>query len=133
MLLVYGANGYTGELIIEACVQRGLQPIVAGRRAESLAPIAARHGLTSRAFPLTEPQLSAGLAGVTVVLHAAGPFFRTSAPMVAACGVTVPMISGRGLGHTGGTLDKLESIAGFRVNLSLDDYRAQLKRIGNRL
>lgn len=85
MLLVYGANGYTGELIIEACVQRGLQPIVAGRRAESLAPIAARHGLTSRAFPLTEPQLSAGLAGVTVVLHAAGPFFRTSAPMVAAC------------------------------------------------
>ena len=40
------------------------------------------------------------------------------APMVAACGVAVPMISGRGLGHTGGTLDKLESIEGYNVNLS---------------
>ncbi len=65
---------------------------------------------------------STGGVGDKVSLHLA--------PMVAACGVTVPMISGRGLGHTGGTLDKLESIAGFRVNLSLDDYRAQLKRIG---
>jgi pyrimidine-nucleoside phosphorylase len=50
--------------------------------------------------------------------------------MAAACGVAVPMISGRGLGHTGGTLDKLESIAGFRVNLSLPEYRAQVARIG---
>jgi pyrimidine-nucleoside phosphorylase len=52
------------------------------------------------------------------------------APMVAACGVAVPMISGRGLGHTGGTLDKLEAIPGFRVGLSLDEYRAQMQRIG---
>ncbi len=52
------------------------------------------------------------------------------AAMVAACGVPVPMISGRGLGHTGGTLDKLESIPGFRVGLSLDEYRAQVARIG---
>jgi pyrimidine-nucleoside phosphorylase len=50
--------------------------------------------------------------------------------MIAACGVAVPMISGRGLGHTGGTLDKLEAIPGFRVNLSLAKYRAQLERIG---
>jgi pyrimidine-nucleoside phosphorylase len=50
--------------------------------------------------------------------------------MVAACGVVVPMISGRGLGHTGGTLDKLESIPGFRVGLSIADYRRQLARIG---
>ncbi|MBW7896989.1 MAG: thymidine phosphorylase [Opitutaceae bacterium] len=52
------------------------------------------------------------------------------APMVAACGVPVPMISGRGLGHSGGTLDKLESIPGFRTDLSLDEYRAQVARIG---
>ena len=52
------------------------------------------------------------------------------APMVAACGVAVPMISGRGLGHTGGTLDKLESIPGFRTGLSLDDYRAQVDKVG---
>ncbi|WP_414663370.1 thymidine phosphorylase [Horticoccus sp. 23ND18S-11] len=52
------------------------------------------------------------------------------APMVVACGVPVPMISGRGLGHSGGTLDKLESIPGFRTDLSLDVYRAQVARIG---
>lgn len=52
------------------------------------------------------------------------------APLVAACGLPVPMISGRGLGHTGGTLDKLESIPGFRVNLSKDEFIQQLKKIG---
>ncbi|MFQ5570473.1 MAG: thymidine phosphorylase [Rhodothermales bacterium] len=52
------------------------------------------------------------------------------APVVAACGVPVPMISGRGLGHTGGTLDKLESIPGFRTDLSTAAYQAQLDRIG---
>ena len=46
------------------------------------------------------------------------------APFVAAAGVTVPMISGRGLGHTGGTLDKLESIPGFNINLSLTSSAA---------
>ncbi len=52
------------------------------------------------------------------------------APLVAACGVPVPMISGRGLGHTGGTLDKLESIRGFRTDLSIDDYRRVLRTVG---
>jgi len=52
------------------------------------------------------------------------------APLVAACGLAVPMISGRGLGHTGGTLDKLESIAGFRTDLTLDAARRQVERIG---
>ena len=52
------------------------------------------------------------------------------APMVVACGVPVPMISGRGLGHSGGTLDKLESIPGFRTDLSLHEYHAQVQRIG---
>jgi pyrimidine-nucleoside phosphorylase len=52
------------------------------------------------------------------------------APMVVACGVPVPMISGRGLGHSGGTLDKLESIPGFRTDLSLDAYCAQVAKLG---
>jgi pyrimidine-nucleoside phosphorylase len=52
------------------------------------------------------------------------------APMVASCGVAVPMMSGRGLGHTGGTLDKLESIAGFRTSLSLAETRTQIERLG---
>jgi pyrimidine-nucleoside phosphorylase len=65
---------------------------------------------------------STGGVGDKVSLHLA--------PMVAACGVAVPMISGRGLGHTGGTLDKLESIPGFRVGLSIEEYRKQVAGIG---
>jgi pyrimidine-nucleoside phosphorylase len=52
------------------------------------------------------------------------------APLVAACGVAVPMISGRGLGHTGGTLDKLESIPGFNVNLSTEEFRRIIDKCG---
>jgi pyrimidine-nucleoside phosphorylase len=52
------------------------------------------------------------------------------APVVAACGVSVPMISGRGLGHTGGTLDKLESIKGYNVNLSSGEFQAIIRKCG---
>jgi thymidine phosphorylase len=52
------------------------------------------------------------------------------APLVAACGVAVPQLSGRGLGHTGGTLDKLESIPGWRASLSNADMLAQLEEVG---
>ncbi|MFN2419974.1 MAG: thymidine phosphorylase [Gemmatimonadota bacterium] len=52
------------------------------------------------------------------------------APLVAACGVYVPMVSGRGLGHTGGTLDKIESIPGYRSDLDRDDYERLLREVG---
>ena len=52
------------------------------------------------------------------------------APLAVACGAVVPMMSGRGLGHTGGTLDKLEAIPGFRTNLSLDELRGAIASIG---
>ena len=52
------------------------------------------------------------------------------APLIASLGAAVPMMSGRGLGHTGGTLDKLESIPGFRTRLTLEETRAQIERIG---
>ena len=52
------------------------------------------------------------------------------APIAAACGVAVPMISGRGLGHTGGTLDKLESIPGFRTSLTIAEYKEVLRSVG---
>jgi pyrimidine-nucleoside phosphorylase len=53
-----------------------------------------------------------------------------AAPLAAAAGVVVPMISGRSLGHTGGTLDKLESIPGFNVNLTIEQFKAQLSQLG---
>ena len=74
------------------------------------------------------------IRGIKVDKHSTGGVGdKVSLPlaaMVVACGVPVPMISGRGLGHTGGTLDKLESIPGFNVNLSLEAYRNQIAEIG---
>lgn len=55
------------------------------------------------------------------------------APLVAAAGIPVPMIAGRGLGHTGGTLDKLEAIPGFRIGLSLEEFQEQVKTLGTAL
>jgi pyrimidine-nucleoside phosphorylase len=74
------------------------------------------------------------IPGVKVDKHSTGGVGdKTSlilAPIAAAAGVKVPMISGRGLGHTGGTLDKLESIPGFRTSLSLREYKSVLKKCG---
>ena len=72
--------------------------------------------------------------GVPVDKHSTGgvgdKLSLVLAPLAAACGAIVPMMSGRGLGHTGGTLDKLESIPGFRTRLSLEETRAVLKKTG---
>jgi pyrimidine-nucleoside phosphorylase len=75
-----------------------------------------------------------GLDGTPVDKHSTGGVGdKTSlvlAPLAAACGAYVPMMSGRGLGHTGGTLDKLEAIPGFRTALSLDELKAAVRSIG---
>lgn len=84
--MIYGANGYTGELLARQAVREGLRPILAGRDREKIARLAAELDLPARSFALDDaPAADAALVGVALVLHAAGPFSRTSAPMVAAC------------------------------------------------
>jgi pyrimidine-nucleoside phosphorylase len=99
-------------------------------------------GMTDREVTaMTECMIRSGatvdlssVPGVKVDKHSTGGVGdKTSlivAPLAAAAGVIVPMVSGRALGHTGGTLDKLESIPGFRTGLTIEEFRGQLQRIG---
>lgn len=85
-LLIYGANGYTGELITRYAVNRGLRPILAGRNAGAVKALAEKHALEYRIFALEEiEKLDAALQEVEMVLHCAGPFSLTSRPMLEAC------------------------------------------------
>lgn len=84
--LLYGATGYVGAETARLAVASGLRPVLAGRDAGKLDALAAELGLESRAFDLQDPRrIEQGLQGLGVVLHCAGPFIYTSAPMVAAC------------------------------------------------
>lgn len=90
---------------------------------------------------LTEAMLNSGsradlssISGIKVDKHSTGgvgdKISICLAPLVASCGVPVPMMSGRGLGHSGGTVDKLESIPGFRTDLSLSSFRSIIEKVG---
>lgn len=84
--LLYGANGYTGELIAEEAKRRGLQPVLAGRREATVRPLAEKLGLPWRAFALDDPTVIAReLRPFQAVLLCAGPFSATSAQVVEAC------------------------------------------------
>jgi short subunit dehydrogenase-like uncharacterized protein len=84
--LLYGANGYTGNLIAHEAVKRGMRPILSGRDRAKVEPLAQELGLEHRIFSLDESRAaSAALSEIPVVLHCAGPFSRTSKPMADAC------------------------------------------------
>lgn len=84
--LLYGANGYTGELITRFAAERGMKPILAGRNAIAVEELAKKHHLEYRVFSLDETErLDAALQEVDMVLHCAGPFSITSRMMVEAC------------------------------------------------
>src|ERR1041385_8703814 len=84
--MIYGANGYTGELIAREAIRRGLRPIIAGRNRTKIADLGQQTGLETRVFDLGDaPAAVESLNSVTLVLHCAGPFSATSAPMIDAC------------------------------------------------
>jgi len=85
-LMIYGANGYSGRLIAREAAKRGLKPLLAGRQRDAIAALADELGLLRRVFELGNPaEVARNLDGVAVVLHCAGPFSQTSAPMLKAC------------------------------------------------
>lgn len=84
--MIYGANGYTGELTAREAVKRGQRPVLAGRSRDKLAALASELQLDYRVFGLDDAAaLRQGLQGIGLVLHCAGPFSATAAPMIDAC------------------------------------------------
>jgi pyrimidine-nucleoside phosphorylase len=104
-----------------AVVCRGMDEAETVALTRAMARSGASLGLGRLSRPKADKHSTGGVGdGVSLAL----------APLAAACGLAVPMMSGRGLGHTGGTLDKLEAIPGFKVRLPLPRFRAQMKRLG---
>ena len=112
---------YQISALLMAVVFRGLEPDELAALTDAMIESGDRLRFDGFATPRIDKHSTGGIGDKVSLLLA---------PMVAACGVAVPMMSGRGLGHTGGTLDKLEAIPGFRTGLSLAEARAQVERIG---
>jgi pyrimidine-nucleoside phosphorylase len=124
LLAAYAAGtvpDYQMAAMLMACFLRGLEREETAGLLEGMMASGGRLDLKHLGKPVVDKHSTGGVGDkVSLVL----------APLVAACDVVVPMMSGRGLGHTGGTLDKLESIPGFRTGLSLAETMAQLGKIG---
>jgi len=84
--MIYGANGYTGELIAREAARRGLKPVLAGRSREKIEPLAHELGLEARGFGLDDvTQATQQIEGHSIVLNCAGPFSATAQAMMEAC------------------------------------------------
>jgi short subunit dehydrogenase-like uncharacterized protein len=84
--MIYGANGYTGQLVAVEATRRGLNPVLAGRRAGPVEGLAAELNLPARVFDLGDAAAAAAaLGGMAIVANCAGPFAATSAPMIDSC------------------------------------------------
>jgi pyrimidine-nucleoside phosphorylase len=112
---------YQISALLMAVFFRGLEPAELAALTDAMVESGDRLRFDGHPVPVADKHSTGGVGDKVSLLLA---------PMVASCGVAVPMMSGRGLGHTGGTLDKLESIPGFRTNLSLHEARAQIDRLG---
>jgi pyrimidine-nucleoside phosphorylase len=112
---------YQMSALLMAVVWRGLAPDELAALTDAMLESGDRLRFDGLARPRADKHSTGGIGDKVSLLLA---------PMVASCGVAVPMMSGRGLGHTGGTLDKLESIPGFRTGLTLRETEAQVERIG---
>lgn len=121
----YLVDGYTGGTIPDYQISAFLMAVFFSGMTDREVS-----ALTDRMVQSGETIDLSSIPGIKVDKHSTGGVGdKTSmiaAPLAAAAGVVVPMISGRALGHTGGTLDKLESIPGFRTNLTIDEFREQL-------
>jgi pyrimidine-nucleoside phosphorylase len=124
LILAYSRDAvpdYQMSALLMAVLWRGLSPDELSALAEAMLDSGDRLRWDGLDRPLVDKHSTGGVGDKTSLLLA---------PMLAACGVAVPMMSGRGLGHTGGTLDKLEAIPGFRTGLTLRETEAQVRRIG---
>lgn len=84
--LIYGANGYSGKLVVEEALKRGLRPILAGRSESKIKSMAAAYNLDYKIFSLENvPKVVTQLEGIPLVLNCAGPFSKTTKPLIEAC------------------------------------------------